>query len=453
MNSHPDRHITLATEVRFSDPLPDETDVVIIGGGVLGIFTALYLNTLGVRSVVCEKGRVAGEQSSRNWGWIRQMGRDADELPITTEAVRLWEEIDAQTGHATGFRRCGILYMASSREELDRRAAWLPIGESGGLVVRMIDGKQVAALVNSGKGGKQWAGAMWSPSDARGEPWQAVPAVARLAQSRGVLVRENCAVRGLDIAAGAVGGVHTEAGTIRCGQVLVCGGAWTSLFLRRHGIAIPQLSVHSTVARTGPMPEVFVGAATDEKFAFRRREDGSYSIAGLDSHDLYTGPDAFRGLRSWLPVARESLGQMRLRPFAPKHFPDAWGTARDWDNDGETPFERCRVLDPAPNAARVETLRQRFAERFPELGAPVIANMWAGMIDAMPDTVPVIDAVPGTPGLFVGCGLSGHGFGIGPAFGKILANMMTGRPAGHAMTRFRFTRFTDGSTIRPGPGI
>ena len=86
--------VTIGTPVRFRDELPEAADVVIVGGGVIGVFAALYLARAGKRVVVCEKGRIAGEQSSRNWGWIRQHGRDAAELPIMMEAARLWQEVD-----------------------------------------------------------------------------------------------------------------------------------------------------------------------------------------------------------------------------------------------------------------------------------------------------------------------------------------------------------------------
>ena len=68
--------ISEQTPVQFADVLPDETDVVVIGGGIAGTATAYFLAQQGVRVLLCEKGRIAGEQSSRNWGWIRQQGRD-----------------------------------------------------------------------------------------------------------------------------------------------------------------------------------------------------------------------------------------------------------------------------------------------------------------------------------------------------------------------------------------
>ena len=75
------------------------------------------------------------------------------------------------------------------------------------------------------------------------------------------------------------------------------------------------------------------------------------------------------------------------------------------------------------------------------------------MIDAMPDVVPIVDRLSPLDGLIVATGMSAHGFGIGPAFGKAIAHMVTGRDVGHDMHRFRSTRFADGSKITPGPGL
>jgi glycine/D-amino acid oxidase-like deaminating enzyme len=93
------------------------------------------------------------------------------------------------------------------------------------------------------------------------------------------------------------------------------------------------------------------------------------------------------------------------------------------------------------------------SDRFPALADIPIVESWAGMIDTMPDTVPTMDAVPSFDGLWVASGFSGHGFGIGPAAGRIMADLIQGRPVEHDLTRFRFDRFTDGSSIKPGPAI
>ena len=103
--------------VTFRDELPESVDVAIIGGGIAGICTALFLARDGLSVLVCEKGRVAGEQSSRNWGWVRQMGRDEAELPIMMDSIKLWEDLAGETDNEVGFRRGGTMYLADNEEE------------------------------------------------------------------------------------------------------------------------------------------------------------------------------------------------------------------------------------------------------------------------------------------------------------------------------------------------
>ena len=140
-------------------------------------------------------------------------------------------------------------------------------------------------------------------------------------------------------------------------------------------------------------------------------------------------------------------------PIAPRGFPDAWGTPRRWSEDRPSPFEKMRILNPAPNQRKVAELTKAFANLFPEFGPIEIKAAWAGMIDTMPDVVPVVDKVAALPGLTLGTGMSGHGFGIGPGMGRILAALVMGDTVGHDLTRFRMSRFSDGSPMRLGPSV
>lgn len=437
--------ITSASPITYPGPPPKQTDVVIIGGGIIGVCTALYLAQAGHDVTLIEKGRIAAEQSSRNWGWIRQQGRDPAELPIMVEAADLWRELATQTNIDFGLRQGGVTYLAHTAKQLAGYEAWLPHARAAGVDSEIISAGRAKQMFPDMTG--TVAGALITPSDMRAEPWLAVPALAGVAARAGVRILENCAVRMLDIAAGRIAGVITEAGRIKAPQVVLAGGAWSSLFLRNHGVVLPQLSVRESVLATTPLPEIYAGAAADSKVAFRRRVDGGYTLAPSGVAEFYIGPDAFRALPKYVPQLRaDPFGQSYLLA-APSGFPDAWGTRRRWSAQDVTPFERMRILDPKPNARHLSKLKRNFAALFPKLPAFEVQASWAGMIDTMPDVVPVVDHCGQIDGLTIGTGMSGHGFGIGPAMGRVLAALVTGEPVGHDLHRFRENRFRDGSEI------
>ena len=83
-----------------SDAHPARADVVVVGGGIVGVSAALHLAKKGVSVTLCEKGRIAGEQSSRNWGWCRTMGRDLAELPLAIESLRIWAGMNVNIDRA-----------------------------------------------------------------------------------------------------------------------------------------------------------------------------------------------------------------------------------------------------------------------------------------------------------------------------------------------------------------
>jgi glycine/D-amino acid oxidase-like deaminating enzyme len=437
--------------VRFAAPLPAAADLVVIGGGVVGVCAALYAAERGLRVVLCEKGRIAAEQSSRNWGWIRQQGRDMGELPIVTEALGLWDRLAQRIGPRLGFRRTGVIYLAKAPDDIARFERWLGDAQRFGVDSRMLSQAQVAAML-PGLAAPQ-AGALYTPSDGRAEPAAAVPLIAGLAAEAGVAIAEDCAVRALDIAAGRVAGVVTERGRIACAQVLVAAGAWSSLLLGNHGLRLPQLAVRATVGATEPLPELFAGAVSGAGWAYRRREDGGYTVAPGSGETLFVGRDAFRALRWYLPQLRRDPLAQPLRPAAPRGFPDAWGTPRRWDADRQSPFERMRVLDPAPDLRALNAAAAGFAAAHPGLPPVRFRAAWAGMIDTLPDVVPVLDRVAALPGLWLATGMSGHGFGIGPGVGRVMADLIAGGPAGHDLTRFRLDRFAGPVRLRPGDAL
>ena len=106
------------TPITYAGPQPKETDAIVIGGGVIGVCTAFFLAQDDKRVVLLEKGRIAGEQSSRNWGWIRQQGRDPDEIPIMAEAKQIWQDFASKTNLNIGLTTAGVTYLAQNDGEI-----------------------------------------------------------------------------------------------------------------------------------------------------------------------------------------------------------------------------------------------------------------------------------------------------------------------------------------------
>src|SRR3984957_8755254 len=107
------------------EAIPASTGVVVVGGGIIGTSAALSLAARGIPVVLCEKAYIACEQSSRNWGWCRQTGRDEREMPLIVESLKLWRDMDRLTESATGFRGCGGMYGGGSEQDEQRFQTWL----------------------------------------------------------------------------------------------------------------------------------------------------------------------------------------------------------------------------------------------------------------------------------------------------------------------------------------
>lgn len=423
--------------VQTHEALPRQTSVVVIGGGIVGLSTALCLAERNVPVVVIEKGRLAGEQSSRNLGWVRKVMRPPVDLPMAQATERLWSQMPQRVGDDCGFRQAGIAYVARTQEELAVYEGWLETVKGSGVDSRLLTPAQIAQMIPGSTG--SWVGGIVTPSDGRAEPTMASSAIAKAAIAKGATIIENCAVRTLVTSGGTVSGVVTEQGEIRCSHVVLAGGIWSRRFLANEGVDLLTLPLVAAVLRTEAMEGPTDCAVGGADFSFRKRLDGGYTItqrgalfAPLTLDHLLIGMDYLPTLIAQWRNLRVSLG---------REFLDDLALPRRWKSERKTPFEKVRTMDPPVNQALNDEAMRNLVAAWPVFAKARIAQQWGGMIDVTPDSMPVISPVRYRPNLTIATGFSGHGFGTGPAAGEMAADIVMGRTPAIDPAPYRLDRF------------
>ncbi|WP_095158480.1 FAD-binding oxidoreductase [Pseudomonas sp. Irchel 3E13] len=422
--------------VQTSNTLPPATTVVIIGGGIIGLTAALALAERKIPVVVIEKGRIAGEQSSRNLGWVRKTSRHADDIPLALAADRLWAQMPERVGADVGYRQAGIMFIARNETQMNMHQNWLKSVEHLSLDTRLLSNREISALVPGGQA--NWAGGIFTPSDARAEPTLASSAIAKAAMAKGAIIIEHCAVRTLLTSAGRVSGVMTERGEIRCEQVLLAGGLWSRKFLGNLGVNLPTLPLTCSVLRTKPMDgptDIAVGAPD---FSFRKHKDGGFIITQRGKLDAFLTLDHLLLGRRYLPQLKAQRDFLKIS-FG-KYFFNDLKLARRWQADSVSPFEQVRVQDPPANHGLNDDALRNLRAAWPVFEQAQISDAWAGTIDVTPDSNPVIGPLASIPGLTLATGFSGHGFGTSPAAGQLAADLVSGENPIIDPAPYRFER-------------
>ena len=422
---------------------PKHADVVIIGGGIVGVSTAYFLAKEGIKVCLCEKGYISGEQSGRNWGFIRIQGRDEREIPMMLQSQQIWRSFTSETGLEMGYEEGSCIYTAYDEKELDSYEPWLELAKKYCIKTDLLNSKELGNEV--GLASNNWRGGIITRTDGRAEPQKATLAIAQAAKKHGAIIITGCSVRGLETTGGMLSKVITEKGSINTSTALCAAGAWSSYFCRSLGIKVPQLKVKGTVARTNPIETKINGSIFDKKVSIRKRLDGGYTVAHgsildhpITPSTLYFAPKYIQALIKEFNGLRLSIG---------KEFIDELTAPKTWDLDKESPFEKNRVLNPKPNKNVIAKISSEISNVYPELKDAKIIESWAGMVETTPDVVPVISPMQKIPGFYLATGFSGHGFGIGPGAGKVISEMIQNKPTIDLLP-FRLERFFDGSPIK-----
>lgn len=363
-------------------------DAVVIGGGIVGAAAALGLAERGCQVVLCEKGEIGAEQSSRALGWVRVSGREPRDIPLSLETRRLWARLNG----AAGYRQCGLLFACTRESEIATHEAWLQRARDYGVDAQLISARQAATLAPHLA--PPLSGALYAPRDGRVEPRLAARAVATAASAKGALIAERTAVRGIETQAGRIAGVLTERGRIACSAVLIAAGIGTARLCRTLGLALPMQVVESFVMSTEPLagPEisVYVGG-----FGLRRTLDGRY-VLGMQHRIVPITLESLRWFWHFLPALAQNWKLTRLRLGFGSLPRDPWQ----------------------------EQVWARARELFPLFRAAAIAEAWGGAIDVTPDALPVIAAAARVPGLYIAAGFSGGGLGTGLGGGYLAADLV-----------------------------
>lgn len=423
--------------VKTQKPLPARSTVVVIGGGIVGLASALNLAERGIPVVVLEKGKIAGEQSSRNLGWVRKLNRAENDIPLSLLSQRLWKNLHQRTGMDVGYRKAGMMFLARKEAELEEYNKWLEAVKHLPLKSRLISKKYIDELVPGGS--ENWVGGLYDPDDGYAEPTLASSAIAIAAQKKGVVIVENCAVRTLSLTAGRVTGVVTEHGEINCETAVLAGGLWSRRFLGNHGVDLPTLPLIGSVLRTAPIDgpsDVAVGASN---FSFRKRQDGGYTIMQRGAVSAPLTQDHLRIGFRYTPMLKANWKQTRIS--LGRYFLEEMRLARHWTPDDISPFEKKRTLSPHTNTKLIEEAMANLIAAWPVFKNAKVEESWAGFMDVTPDSYPVISTTGEIPGLIIATGFSGHGFGTSPGAGHLVADLVMNEtaivdPAPYSLNRF-----------------
>ena len=367
------------------------TEVIIIGGGVIGCATAYYLAKEGTSVIVLEgSDHIGNGGSSRNGGGVRQSGRDPRELPLAMYGIRtLWPHLSEELETDCEYHQDGNLRLGKTEKHREILEGLADRARACGLDVRMIDGDEVRRI--NPHLSHEVTVASWCPTDGHANPLTTTLGFYKMARRLGARFITGEPVTELRTVKGKIRKVITPNNVYEGEQVLVAAGLHSREILGTVGIDVPMdgslLEALVTEAE-GPMFDQMLGTA-DADFYGHQTKHGSFVFGGSSG----------------------------LEPFY---------------KDNGTPVTSSRT---APCICR------GIMKYFPELADAKIVRTWAGWSDRSADGVPVLGAVDEIPGLYAACAFTGHGFGISPAVGDQLAKLIRTGSTDVDLSPLRYDRF------------
>jgi len=364
------------------------TDVAIIGGGLVGTWTAYFLRQRGHSVAVIEKGAVGSQASGVNFGNVRLQGRHPTEFPLALRAHEQWEQIERLIGEQCEFSACGHFYLALGEKDLARLARYQKEGSAGGLDIELLGANELRRRL-------PWlspdvAGATWSPRDGTANPRLVTPAVARAAQALGADIFPDTRVIALEYANDRFRAATDRDLVFEAPLVVNAAGAWGNEIAELFGETTPMFPAAPPNFVTEPLPGFISSALQDVS--------GSVIIRQVARGNVIVG-------------------------FYPRG-----------------PADRVRNRAPVPPAKTLLALAQ-MARVVPMLSGAQVIRVWSGIEGYLPDMLPVMGWSRTRKDLLHAFGFCGHGFQLSPGVGYTLAEMIDEGQAGIPIDAFSIDRF------------
>jgi sarcosine oxidase subunit beta len=373
-------------------------DVVIIGSGISGAAAAYELAREGVDVVLVDRFGPAAMASGWTLAGVRQSGRHPAELPLAKAAVEIWHSLGEELGGATHYRRGGNLRLARTEAEVPVIAALVEEQTAAGLDLTFLSSNAEVRTVAPALSERVLA-ASHCPTDGSADPTSTVSAYVEAAKRLGATMRFGERALRIETSGGRATAVVTDKGTIPAGKVVVAAGIFGNELLEPLGYEVPLQVPMVTVLRSTPLDATLqqvIGVANAD-CAGRQEFNGRFRVTS--------------GLQDWHGGLTETATEAGPRP---------------------------KVLPTGDSIAEVVKL---FGDVVPAFAAAQIEEFWAGLIDLTPDALPVLDDSLETEGVVVAMGFSGHGFCLGPITGRIVADLVQGRPSRMPIEPFGIRRF------------
>jgi len=374
-----------------------DTDVAIVGGGLVGSSAALALRGRGLSVALLDKGFCGAQASGVNYGGVRRQGRPPEQLPLSQRAHAIWPRLAALIGCDGEYLRSGHLKLARSEADMASLEAYADQVASFGLDLELI-GHNEACQRFSLSG--DIVGASFCPGDGHANPRLVATAFAAAARRAGAEVLENTPVtaiarRGEGFALEAGGGVEVTARA-----VINSAGAWADTFAQAFDEPVPLTRTYPSMVVTEPLEPIL-----------------AVNI-GMEGGGIYARQ-----------VARGNcvIGGERGLPLADPDF-------------------------SRPRSEGVLAIMQRAAELLAGLRHAHAIRFWSGTEATMPDRNPVIGPSATTPGLIHAFGFSGAGFQIAPGVGAVLAETICDGRSRTPIDAFSIDRFNPASRARIARG-